>query len=102
MRFDWVSLVKTQLPDGVFQQKTELSRVSCWADKQSVTYGEFYAADADGRKVDAVFDVSPIDYDEQEKLIHHTDDGDVEYSIVRAFDGKQPNTVLLTCTRIGE
>mgnify|MGYP001191602615 CR=1 FL=1 len=100
MRIDWISLVKTETPDGVFRQAAEVSRVSCWAKLQSATYGEFYKADANGRKADAVFDVSSIDYQRQQKLIHHSANGDIEYDILRAYSPKS-GTVLLTCSLIG-
>lgn len=100
MRFDWVSLVSTVTPDGVFQQAAEEMRFSCWAELRSVGQSEYYKADANGKKADAVFDVSPIDYNEQEKLIHHSADGDIEYDIIRAYS-PEPGKMLLTCSRIG-
>ena len=101
MRTDWITLVKTAPSDDTFQQVTPVSSVSCWAEKKSVVRSEFYAADANGRAVNATFEVSPIDYSGQQKLIHHTPDGDVEYRVVRDFK-MGPDKVELTCTRISE
>jgi len=101
MRIDWVTLVKTAASDETFQQETVVSNTSCWAERKSVVRSEFYAADANGRAVNAAFNVSPIDYDEQQKLIHHAADGDEVYRIVRDFK-TGPDTVELTCSRITE
>lgn len=103
MRIDWITLVKTAASDDTFQRETVVSSTSCWAEKKSVARSEFYQADANGREVNAVFEVSPIDYDGQQKLVHHTADGDVEYRIVRDFKlPNKPDAVELTCSRITE
>lgn len=103
MRTEWVTLVKTAASDTTFQETTPVSSVSCWAELKSVVRDEFYKADANGRKADAVFDVSPIDFDGHQTLVHHAPNGDVEYRIVRGF---RPTTRLdsveLTCSRISE
>ena len=80
------------------------SSVCGWrAMRKSVARSEFYRADANGREVNAVFEASPIDYGGQQKLIHHTADGDVEYRIVRDFKlPNKPDAVELTCSRITE
>ncbi len=101
MRADWITLVKTAPSDDTFQQETTVSSVSCWSEKKSVVRSEFYAADANGRAVNATFEVSPIDFNGQQKLIHHSADGDVEYRVVRDFK-TGPDKVELTCTRITE
>ena len=62
MRADWITLIKTVVTESTFQQVTPVSSVPCWAKEKSVVRSEFYAADANGRTVDAVFEVSPIDY----------------------------------------
>lgn len=62
---------------------------------------EYYAADANGRKADVVFELSPVDYDGQQKLVHHAADGDVEYRVLRDYR-LDSNTVQLTCSRITE
>ncbi|MEA4914569.1 MAG: phage head closure protein [Christensenella sp.] len=100
MRTDWVTLIKTAVTESTFQQITPVSSVSCWANQKSVVRSEFYAADANGRTVDAVFEVSPIDYAGQQ-LVHHAAGGDVEYKIVRDYKIGQ-DTVELVCTRITE
>ena len=72
MRIDWITLIKTAVTESTFQEVTPVSSVSCWAKQKSVVRSEFYAADANGRQVDAVFEASPIDYDGHQQLIHHT------------------------------
>ena len=101
MRADWITLVKTTVTEATFQQITPVSSVSCWAKQKSVVRSEFYAADANGRSVDAVFEVSPIDFDAHQRLIHHAAGGEVEYKIVRDYKTGQ-DTVELVCTRITE
>ena len=83
MRTEWVTLVKTTVTDGTFQEESPVSSVSCWAELKSVVRSEFYEADAAGRKADAVFDVSPIDFGGHQKLVHHAPGSDVEYRVVR-------------------
>ena len=101
MRADWITLVKTTVTEATFQQITPVSSVSCWAKQKSVVRSEFYAADANGRSVDAVFEVSPIDFDGHQRLIHHAAGGEFEYKIVRDYKTGQ-DTVELVCTRITE
>ena len=101
MRADWITLVKTAVTESTFQQVTPVSSVSCWAKQKSVVRSEFYAADANGRQLDAVFEVSPIDYAGQQQLVHHAAGGDVEYRIVRDYKTGQ-DTVELVCTRVTE
>ena len=101
MRADWITMVKTTVTEATFQQITPVSSVSCWAKQKSVVRSEFYAADANGRSVDAVFEVSPIDFDAHQKLIHHATGGEVAYKIVRDYKTGQ-DTVELVCTRITE
>ena len=101
MRADWITMVKTTVTEATFQQITPVSSVSCWAKQKSVVRSEFYAADANGRQVDAVFEASPIDYDGHQRLIHHTAGGDVEYKIVRDYQTGQ-DAIELVCTRITE
>jgi SPP1 family predicted phage head-tail adaptor len=101
MRADWITLVRTAVTDTTFQQVTPVSSVSCWAKLKSVVRSEFYAADANGRQVDAVFEVSPIDYAGHQMLMHHAAGGDMEYRIVRDYKMGQ-DTVELVCTRVAE
>lgn len=101
MRTDWITLVKTEATDTTFQQLAPVSGVSCWAEKKSVARSEFYGADAAGRVIDAVFEVSPIDYVGQEQLVHHTADGDIEYQIVRDYKlSNRRDSIELSCSRI--
>lgn len=99
MRTEWVTLIKTTVTDGTFQEESPVSSVSCWAELKSVARSEFYEADAAGWKADAVFDVSPIDYDGHQKLVHHAPGGDVEYRVVRDYKTGF-DSVELTCSRI--
>ena len=46
-----------------------------------------------------MFEMSPIDYDGHQRLIHHAAGGDVEYKIVRDYKTGQ-DTVELVCMRI--
>lgn len=101
MRADWITLVKTAVTETTFQQITPVSSLSCWSKKKSVVRSEFYAADANGRQVDAVFEVSPIDFDGHQRLIHHDAGGDVEYRVVRDYKTGQ-DAVELVCTWIAE
>lgn len=101
MRNEWVTLVKTAASDDTFQETAPVSSVSCWAELKSVGRGEFYKADANGRKADAIFVVSPIDFDGQQTLVHHAPNGDVEYRVVRGFKAGQ-DSIELTCSRISE
>lgn len=101
MRTDWITLVKTAVTESTFQQVTPVSSVSCWGKQKSVVRSEFYAADANGRQVDAVFEVSPIDYDGHQRLTYHATGGDVEYRVVRDYKTGQ-DAIELVCTRITE
>lgn len=101
MRSDWITLVKMSATDTTFQQQSPVSSVSCWGELKSVVRSEFYDAEADGRRADATFEVSPIDYDGQQKLVHHSAAGDVEYRVLRDFKLKsKADAVELTCSRI--
>jgi len=101
MRADWITLIKTVVTESTFQQVTPVSSKSCWAKEKSVVRSEFYAADANGRTVDAVFEVSPIDYAGYQKLVHHAAGGDIEYRVVRGYKTGQ-DTIELVCTRVTE
>lgn len=99
MRTERVTLIKTTASDTTFQEESPVSSVSCWAELKSVVRSEFYDADAAGRKADAIFDVSPIDFDGHQKLVHHAPNGDVEYRVVRDYKAGF-DSVELTCSRI--
>lgn len=101
MRADWITLIKTAVTESTFQQLTPVSSVSCWARQKSVIRSEFYAADANGRTVDAVFEVSPIDFTGQQMLVHHAAGVDIEYRVVRDYKTGQ-DTFELVCTRVTE
>ena len=101
MRCDWVTLVKTAMTDTTFQQEMTVSSLSCWAELKSVSRSEYYVADANGRRADAMFELSPVDYDGHQKLVHHAASGDVEYRVLREYR-RDSNTVELTCSRMTE
>ena len=56
---------------------------------------EYYNALAAGIQVDAVFEVSPIDYAGHTHLVH----GDTEYRIIRAYHIPGTDNTELTCTK---
>lgn len=110
MREDWVALVNMDYSGSYNLKGVEVSRKECWADKLDANRSEFYAAMEIGRRIDAVFEVSPIDFQKQQVLVH----GDDVYNIVRSYqipsgdksDARQgysgaakPDTVQLSCER---
>lgn len=95
MRIDWVTLVNLSF-SGASLSGTEVSRNSCWATKLDAVRAEFYTAETAGHKIDAVFEVSPLDYSKQQVLIHASD----TYTIIRGFKlDDRPDTVQLSCER---
>jgi SPP1 family predicted phage head-tail adaptor len=100
MRIDQVDLVQLSY-SGTYSTESEVSRLTCWAEKLSVTRAEYYMANKDGNEVDAVFEVSPIDYKAQQRLEYVNPDGVTEkYDIKRAYrNPKKPDTTELTCER---
>ena len=98
MRIDLITL-KKMVPtlDGGFRSdvEDESARITCWATKKDATRSEYYNALAAGIQVEAVFDVSPIDYAGHTHLVH----GDTEYRIVRAYHIPGTDNTELTCTK---
>ena len=98
MRIDIVTLKKT-VPTNVngfrVDVEDEAARVECWSTKKDATRSEYYNALAADYRVDAVFEVSPIDYADHTHLIHN----DIEYWIVRAYHIPGTDNTELTCTK---
>lgn len=106
MREDWVYLVNMNY-SGSYNAGTEVSRKGCWAQKLDANRIEFYLAMEAGKRVDAIFEVSPLDYIGQQVLIH----GSETYEILRSYSAPsgterqgnsgaaKPDTVQLTCVR---
>lgn len=100
MRIDYVTLVQlTHTPVNGFPATQESTlpgaRAECWAEKKDATRSEYYAAMSAGMRVDAVFEVSPIDYAGQQRLIH----GAEVYDVKRAYQTSN-DAVELTCSRV--
>lgn len=98
MRIDLVTL-KKMVPTNAngfrVDVEDEASRVECWSTKKDATRSEYYNALAADFRVDAVFEVSPIDYADHTHLIH----GEAEYRIVRAYHIPGTDNTELTCTK---
>lgn len=95
MRIDWVTLIQTeQQKTNGFSTEVEVSRLGCWAEKKDAKRSEYYAALSAGTEVEAVFEVSPLDYTAQQRLEH----GDDHYRILRSYR-TGPESVDLTCVR---
>lgn len=98
MRIDLVML-KKMVPTNAngfrVDVEDEASRVECWSTKKDATRSEYYNALAADYRVDAVFEVSPIDYADHTHLIHNN----TEYRIVRAYHIPGTNNTELTCTK---
>lgn len=82
---------------GVISSKTDAVVDNCWAAKKSVNRSEFYAANAVGKSVDAVYEVSKIDF----KPTVHTEleDRGVRYVIERSYAVERQDAVYLSCRR---
>lgn len=98
MRIDLVTL-KKMVPTNVngfrADVEDEASRVECWSTKKDATRSEYYNALAADYRVDAVFEVSPIDYADHTHLIYNN----TEYRIVRAYHIPGTDNTELTCTK---
>lgn len=80
--FDDVVILRKVTPiikDG-FSTKTVTTN-EVWAEKQSASRSEFYAAAGINRTIDAVFIINACDFNDEEELEHN---GAV-YDVVRAF-----------------
>lgn len=96
MREDWVALVNMDYSGSYNLNGVEVSRKECWAKKLSAVRGEFYAAEQSGHNIEAVFEVSPLDYSKQQVLVHGCD----TFTIVRGFvEPDKLDAVQLSCER---
>lgn len=96
MREEWVALVNMDYSGSYNANGVEVSRKECWAKKIGAPRSEFYTAETAGHHIEAVFEVSPLDFVKQQVLVHGTD----TYTIVRGFTvPDKPDTVQLSCER---
>lgn len=92
---DEIFLLKsTQAPtDAGHPAGESTTKRAVWANKKSVGMSEYYKADANGKKITAVFEVHTEDYEGEMLLEYHGQLFDVE----RSYETK-PSTVELSCT----
>lgn len=92
---DEIYLLKsTQAPTDAGHPAGESStKRAVWANKKSVGMSEYYKADANGKKITAVFEVHTEDY-EGETLLEYNEQ---LYDVERSYATK-PSTVELSCT----
>lgn len=87
-------LNSTQAPTDAGHPAGESStKRAVWANKKSVGMSEYYKADANGKKITAVFEVHTEDY-EGEMLLEYNEQ---LYDVERSYATK-PSTVELSCT----
>lgn len=87
-------LNSTQAPtDSGHPAGESTSGRAVWANKKSVGMSEYYKADANGKKITAVFEVHTEDY-AGEMLLEYN--GQL-YDVERSYKTK-PSTVELSCT----
>lgn len=98
MRIDWITLKKV-VPalSGSFRTDAEdtAARCECWTTMRSVKRAEISSALALGEQAEAVFEVSPIDYADHNRVEH---DG-TEYKIIHSYRVPGTDTVELLCTK---
>ena len=93
--FDDVVILRKVTPiikDG-FSTKTVTTN-EVWAEKQSASRSEFYAAAGANHRIDIVFVVNDCDFDDEEELEYN---GNI-YDVVRAYH-KSLDRVELNCER---
>jgi len=66
-----------------------------YANKKSIRQSEFYQAQANGLRPEAMFEMRSIDYQGEQKLIH---DGK-EYNVIRTYS-KNGEILELVCDRL--
>lgn len=83
--------------EGIIVGHTTPEMSSVWAARKSAARSEFYAAYAVGETVDAVYEVSAIDY----KPNVHTQilDRGIKYDIIRAYRFEDNEAVELSVRR---
>ena len=79
---------------SAFDIPVEAGRRELFAERKGASRKEFYAAEAAGRRVDEVFEVNALDYDNDLYLIC---DGDL-YEVVRSYPAAR-DRVSLSCQR---
>lgn len=80
-----ITLVKVTPGIGSLSESSTRATRDVFASKESVWSTEFWRADANGKKLDVVFNVVPDEYDEETEVIY---DGKT-YSVVRSGMGKR-------------
>jgi SPP1 family predicted phage head-tail adaptor len=66
-----------------------------YANKKSIRQSEFYQAQANGLRPEAMFEMRSIDYQDEQKLLH---DGK-EYNVIRTYS-KNGEILELVCDRL--
>jgi len=66
-----------------------------YANKKSIRQSEFYQAQANGLRPEAMFEMRSIDYQDERKLLH---DGK-EYNVIRTYS-KNGEILELVCDRL--
>lgn len=97
MRAEWIKLidVKPIINDEGYATAFEEKYTECWAKKQSVSRSEFYSSSRAGFRIDAVFEVSYLDFDNQTQLEYE----DTRYTIIRSYRKERSESVELSCAR---
>ena len=99
MREYLIKLIGTrpvQNAEGVITSANEIVS-PCWAARKSANRSEFYAASAVGETVDAVYEVSAIDYVPNVHTV--IEDCGVRYDIIRSYRVGDSETVELSARR---
>lgn len=86
-----------QNAEGIFVSRTKPVVSPCWAARKSANRSEFYAASAVGETVDAVYEVSAIDYIPGVHTI--LEDCGTRYDIIRYYRVGDSEAVELSARR---
>ena len=92
-----IGINPVQNAEGIFTSRTEPVVSPCWASRKSANRSEFYAASAVGETVDAVYEVSAIDYIPNVHTV--IEDCGVRYDIIRSYRVGDSETVELSARR---
>lgn len=97
-REEWIQLVDNKRNIGAdgFATAPTQEITTCWAKRKDATRAEFYAAAAAGLRPEATYEVSCIDYHNQDQLI--AEDG-TKYRVMRSYKPDRSEKVTLTCER---
>lgn len=82
---------------GIITSRTVAVETPCWAGRRSANRSEFYAASAVGETVDAVYEVSAIDF--IPNVHRELEDCGVRYDIIRYYRFEESEAVELSCRR---